>query len=259
MKPALALLLLSSLGYLVAGSGIQRCIYVENQKSFPRWRKVLWGAFGVHTLALIVYSLEAGHLPLSQLQETFAPLAWFVMLLYLILGERWKVEVAGAVAAPAAFAMTAFSIFALWRGNAVTHMGPGTYLHVICLMVGFASLFLASACAVIYYLQDHLLKQKKLDGLYRALPPLGTIDQVTYRLIWFGFPALVAGIASGLFIQGGHWGWGTQETVVVLTSLVYTFYLHARLVGWQGRRLNALLIGASVVAIISFLLPGGHH
>lgn len=259
MKPALALLLLSSLGYLVAGSGISRSIYVENKKSFPKWKKVLWGAFGAHTLALIVYSLDAGHLPLHQLQETFAPLAWFVMLLYLVLGERWKVEVAGAVAAPAAFAMTGFSIFALWRGQAPAQLGPGTYVHVMCLVVGFASLFLASACALLYFVQDRLLKQKRLDGLYRALPPLGTIDQVTYRLIWVGFPALVVGIASGLYIQGGHWGWGTHETVVVLTSLVYTFYLHARLIGWQGRRLNAILIAASAVAAISFLLPGGHH
>ena len=88
---------------------------------------------------------------------------------------------------------------------------------------------------------------------------MGTLDKVAYRLIWAGFPALVLGIVSGLFITGGRWHWGTQEIVVVATSIVYTIYLHARVAGWQGRRLNAMLIFASVCAAISFLLPSGHQ
>jgi ABC-type transport system involved in cytochrome c biogenesis permease subunit len=133
------------------------------------------------------------------------------------------------------------------------------YIHVLSLILGFASLFLASFCALLYFVQAKLLKEKQLDGIFRALPPLGTLDQVASRLIWAGFPALVIGIASGLFIKGGHWDWGTQEVVVVATSLFYTVYLHARVAGWQGRRLNSILLVASVFAIASFLLPGGHQ
>lgn len=259
MKAPLLLLMLAFLGYMVAGSGIFRGIYLENQKTFPRWRWVLWFSFALHTLALLVYSVESGHLPIHRLQETFAPLAWAVMLLYLVLGERWGVEVTGAVAAPAASAMTLFSAFALWQGQATAEGGPGLYLHVLSLVVGYASLFLASFCALLYFVQSKMLKEKRLDGIYRALPPLGTLDNVSYRLIWAGFPALVIGIASGVFIQGGQWSWRTQEIVVVGTSLVYTVYLHARVAGWQGKRLNAMLLLASVLAAASFVLPSGHR
>lgn len=259
MNAALPLLALSAIGYLTAGAGIQRGIYVKSQKSFPFWRKVLWTSFILHTVALLVYSGTKGTLPIGTLKETFAPLAWFVMLLYLLLGERWSVEVTGAVAAPAAFAMTGFSVFALWQGHGTTEAGPGLYIHVFSLVLGFASFFLASFCAILYFIQAKLLKKKQLDGIFRALPPLGTLDQVSYRLIWAGFPALVIGIASGLFIQGGQWYWGTQEIVVVATSIFYTIYLHARVAGWQGRKLNMILLVASVFAILSFLLPGGHQ
>ncbi len=259
MSLALALLGLSSLIYLVAGAGIQRGAIQENNATFPRWNTLLWVGFALHTIALVSYSISSGHLPIQRLHETFAPLAWLIMLLYLLLAERWRIEVAGAVAAPAAFAMTGFSIFALWQGQPSSAAGPGLYVHVISLVVGYASFFFASFCAVLYFVQARLLKQKKLDGLYRALPPLGTLDNLSYRLIWAGFPALVIGIVSGLFIQGGQWNWGYQEILVVATSLVYTVYLHARVAGWQGRRLNAMLLMASACAAISFLLPGGHQ
>lgn len=258
MTVPLALLLLSFLGYLLAGVGIFRGI-MESEKTFPRWKLVLWGSFAVHTVALLVYSWESGQLPIHRLKETFAPLAWAVMLLYLVVGERWGVEVTGAVAAPAASAMTVFSAFALWQDQGTTEAGPGLYLHVLSLVTGYASLFLASFCALLYFVQAKLLKEKRLDGIYRALPPLGTLDKVAYRLIWAGFPALVVGIASGVFIQGGHWSWRIQEIVVVATSIVYTVYLHARVAGWQGQRLNAMLLMASLFAAVSFLLPSGHQ
>lgn len=259
MSGSLVLLALAALCYLIAGAGIQHGIYIKNQKRFPRLRQLLWAAFAIHAVGLVAYSFSSGSLPIHSVRETLAPLAWVVMLLYLILGERWGIEVTGAVAAPAAFAMTAFSVFALMHGKATTELGPGLYVHIGSLVMGFASLFLASFCAVLYFIQAKLLKNKQLDGIYRALPPLGTLDTVSYRLIWTGFPALVVGIASGLFIQGGHWNWGAQEIVLVATSLVYTFYLHARVIGWQGKKLNAMLLVASLFVIISFLLPGGHQ
>ncbi len=259
MTLSLLLLITSSLGYLAAGYGISRGVFVEKKKTFPTWRKVLWLAFGLHTLGLLVYSITSGHLPIQNLKETFAPLAWAMMLLYLAFGERWSIEVTGAVAAPATFAMTAFSAFAIWHDPSVTPMGPRLYLHILSLVVGYASLFLASFCALLYYVQAKLLKEKRLDGIYRALPPLGTLDKVCYRLIWAGFPALVVGIASGVLIQGSQWQWGTQEIMVVATGLVYTIYLHARVAGWQGRQLNVMLLVASLCAAISFLVPGGHQ
>lgn len=259
MTASIALLLVAFLGYLAAGFGIFRGIYLENQKTFPRWRVVLWVAFALHSLALLVYTGQTGQLPIFRLQETFAPLAWTVMLMYLVVGERWGVEVTGAVAAPAASAMTLFSAFALWQGQGTTEAGPGLVLHIMSMVIGFASLFLASFCAMLYFVQAKLLKEKRLDGIYRAMPPLGTLDKVVYRLIWAGFPALLVGILSGIFNSDGHWTWRIQEIVVVATSVVYTIYLHARVAGWQGKRLNGMLILASVFAAVSFLLPSGHQ
>ncbi len=171
MTAPLALLMVSFVGYLTAGFGIFRGIYMESQKTFPRWRMVLWASFALHTLALLIYSWQSGQLPIHRVKETFAPLAWAVMLLYLVVGERWGVEVTGAVAAPAASAMTVFSVFALWQGQGTTEAGPGLYLHVLSLVVGYASLFLASFCALLYFVQAKLLKEKRLTASTAPYPP----------------------------------------------------------------------------------------
>lgn len=259
MTASIALLLLAFLGYLAVGFGIFHCIYHEHNNHLARWRSLLWVAFAAHSFALVVYSVETGQLPIHRLRETFAPLAWLVMALYLVLGQRWKIEVIGAVAAPAASAMTIFAAFALWQDKTPGGADPGLYLHILSLVIGFASLFLAAFCALLYTIQENLLKRKRLDGIYRSLPPLGTLDKVAYRLIWAGFPALVIGIASGVYIEDGRWSWGVQEVVVVATSIVYTLYLHARVAGFQGRRLNVVLLMTSLIAAISFFLPSGHQ
>ena len=54
--------------------------------------------------------------------------------------------------------MTLFAAFALWQEQGTTEGGPGLYLHISSIVLGFASLFVASFCAVLYFVQAKLLK-----------------------------------------------------------------------------------------------------
>lgn len=261
MKVGLTMMGLASVGYLLATIGSQRDLFVEAKQDLTRWRRWLWISLALNTVGLGMYSLWLGHLPFTRMDQAIASLGWAVMLLYLLLGERWKVDVLGTVAAPAAFAMTAFSSFALWG----SHAGPPAttawlQVHVISLFLGYATFLLAAFCALLYFLQVRLLKKKKVSGLFAALPPLDTLDRAAYRFIRVGFPLLLLGIASGLLISNWHWNWDAKETMVALTALVYAFYLHARLVaGWQGRRVNMILLIAFVCVLFSYFIPGKAH
>lgn len=259
MKFALILLGLASLGYLVAAIGMQRATFIENQHDLSGWRKLLWFSLFLHTVALGGFSVAVGHLPVNHIAETIAPLGWVLMLLYLTLGERWRVEVVGTVAAPAAFGMTAFSAFALWGDKPAAVSSTWLKVHVFSLVLGYATFFLAAFCAILYFVQARLLKKKKLGGLFSVLPPLETLDQVAYRFIRSGFPLMVLGIVTGLLLNQWQWRWDYLETLVAATGLVYTFYLHARIAGWQGRRVNMILLIAFCCVLISLVIPGGTH
>lgn len=259
MKPALAVLGISSLGYLLATVGIQRQTFIQKRGDLAGWRKLLWGALALHTLGLFLFILSVGRLPIGHIEETIAPLGWVVMALYLIFGERWRVEVVGTVAAPAAFAMTAFSAFALWGEQAQAPHNSWITVHVLSIIAGYAAFSLAAFCALLYFIQSRLLKQKKLGGVLGVLPPLETLDQVSYRLIRGGFPFMVLGIVTGLLLNHWHWDWDFQQTLVAATGAVYTLYLHARIAGWHGRQVNMMLLVAFGCVLVSFIVPGGVH
>ncbi len=263
MTNGLAALGGAALGYLGASVGFQWNLFRKQEQDWHVWRNLLWAAFGLHTLALLLVAFSLGHIPLNGMAESLGSLAWVVVGLYLILGRVWKMEVLGAVAAPAAFAMTVFSLLVL--SSDPISLDPRHsfwfYLHVGSYMLGYGAFVLAAFCAVLYFVQARLLKAKKLGGMFRLMPSLDALDRAAYRLILVGFPLMILGLTTGISMT--NWVFSLSDPKnqsVVLTIIVYLVYVHLRLVGgWQGRRVNMLLLVASALVLVSFLIPGRFH
>jgi cytochrome c-type biogenesis protein CcsB len=85
-----------------------------------------------------------------------------------------------------------------------------------------------------------------------------TLDNISYRIIGLGFPLLTIGIiAGGVWANeawGSYWSWDPKETWALITWLIFTAYLHARITkGWQGRRPAILAASGFVVVWICYL------
>jgi ABC-type transport system involved in cytochrome c biogenesis permease subunit len=77
-------------------------------------------------------------------------------------------------------------------------------------------------------------------------------DRITYTSVAIGYPIFTAGalIFGAVWAQkawGRWWGWDPKETWALITWLIYTFYLHLRLISKKTGRL------VSVIAVIGFL------
>jgi len=103
------------------------------------------------------------------------------------------------------------------------------------------------------------------------LPDLESLELFAYRCVQVGWPLLTLGVfLGGVWAQtawGRFWGWDPKETWALITWIVYTGYLHTRMVlGWRGK-LSAIasLAGFACVLItwfgVSYLpgLAGGLH
>lgn len=263
MTSGLAALGGAALGYLGAAAGFQWNLFRKQEQDWHVWRNLLWAAFGLHTLALVLIGLSLGHAPVNGMAESLGSLGWVVVLLYLVLGRVWKMEVLGAVAAPAALAMTVFSLLVLSSDPMVLDPRHSFwfYLHVGSYMLGYGAFTLAAFCAFLYFVQARLLKAKKLGGMFRLMPALDALDRAAYRLILMGFPLMILGVTTGMAMTSWAFSLGDPKNQsVLITIAVYLAYLHLRLVGgWQGRRVNMLLLLASLFVLISFLTPGRFH
>jgi ABC-type transport system involved in cytochrome c biogenesis permease subunit len=251
---------LASLGYWAAALGFQYNLVQRQKPKWTGWMQLLLGSHLVHSAALLAWTLKVQHLPLTTMPESIAGLGWVLVALYAIFGRRWKVEALGTVAAPAAAVMTTFATFTLGHEHAVPYRSAWFFVHVGSLIASYGAFCLAAFCAALYFVQSRRLKRKSHITSAFLLPPLDTLDRVGFRFIMVGFPLMVLGIVSGTLISGWRWTWDTKETLVGVTCGVYLAYLHARMVsGWQGRRVNLLLLFAFFCVMISLLAPGRFH
>ncbi len=129
-------------------------------------------------------------------------------------------------------------------------------LHVTLAFIGEA-FFTVSFVAAIYFLAA------KNEARQAAA------DRVVYTSIGIGYPIFTAGalIFGAIWAEaawGSWWSWDPKETWALITWLVYTAYLHTRLVRRLRGRVSALLAGIGFVFTVftyfgvNFLLAGLH-
>ncbi|OHD67556.1 MAG: hypothetical protein A2177_12310 [Spirochaetes bacterium RBG_13_68_11] len=107
-----------------------------------------------------------------------------------------------------------------------------------------------------------------------ALPPIPALraecDRITYTAVAIGYPIFVAGamVFGAIWAEqawGSWWSWDPKETWALVTVLVYTVYLHLRLI---VKRRDAWTAIVSVVGFlctvftffsVNYLLAGLHN
>jgi len=129
-------------------------------------------------------------------------------------------------------------------------------LHVTLSFIGESFFVVAFVCAI-YYLATRNEERRK------------HLDQLTYSTIAIGYPIFTAGalIFGAVWAQtawGAYWSWDPKETWALITWLVYTAYLHTRLVKGLRGRVSAVLaiVGFTFTMFtffgVNYLLAGLH-
>ncbi len=226
--------------------------------------------FVSHTLALFTRYLEAGYTPVTNLHESLSFFAWMIIGVLLLTYLKYNVKVLGAFLTPIALI---FMLFALALPKEILPLAPvlRSYwhpFHVIFAFLGNAIFTVTFCCGILYLIQEHLLKSKRVGAISKRLPSLKVLDDLNYRSLTFGFPMLTLGIITGAvwadYAWGRYWGWDPKETWSLITWFLYAALLHQRLtVGWRGKKAAIMAIVGFFAVLFTFLgvnllLPGLH-
>jgi cytochrome c-type biogenesis protein CcsB len=227
-------------------------IFLKEYLSRFAWIIVSIG-FTSHTLALLARYAEAGYTPVTNLHESLSFFSWMIIGVLLIANLKYKVKVLGAFLTPIALVIM---LFALALPKEILPLAPVLKsfwhpFHVIFAFLGNAIFALTFCCGVMYLIQEHQLKSKKIGAITKRLPSLKVLDDLNYQSLTFGFPLLTLGIITGAvwaeYAWGRYWGWDPKETWSLITWFLYAALLHQRLtVGWRGRK-------AAIMAIVGFM------
>ena len=235
------------------------CLW-RSSATLTQWAtRLLAAGFIAHILSTVHLASKAQHLPLTNMQESLSFFSLMIVGAFLIFERRYKVTTLGSFVTPVSLVMLAIS--SALHGE-VRQLPPilqsnWFWFHASLAFISYAAFTIAFGVAVIYLIQRHFLKTKHFGALFQKLPPLETLDEISYRCFAIGFPLLTVAIISGAIwsekAMGSYWVWDPKQTWSLITWLIYAALLHGRLtIGWRGKRAAVLSIIGFVVLLITF-------
>nr|QYB20807.1 cytochrome c heme attachment protein [Callitris pyramidalis] len=210
---------------------------------------------------LVTRSLYSGHLPLSNLYESFMFLSWISSMIHIVIYELWGQDAwwLGAITAPSAMVTHGFATLVLpdkMQQSAMLVPALQSHwlmMHVSMILFSYATLLCGSLSSIAFLVIMSQINQKIFSFKnYRKWILINQLDQLSYRTIGLGFSLLTIGILSGAVwaneAWGSYWSWDPKETWALITWILFAIYLHTRINrGWNGKK-------SAIVASLGFIL-----
>jgi ABC-type uncharacterized transport system permease subunit len=174
------------------------------------------------------------------------------MLTWLV-GIRGRMAALGVIVFPIA-ALTALGYGLLGRDEP-SDLDWRLQLHAWSALLAYVTLAIAAVLAVLLWLQERALRQRRLVDWLRALPPLVELETLLFRTIATGFVLLTAALLSGvLFVEDLMAQDLAHKTVFSLLSwLAFGSLLLGRgLRGWRGTTAVRWTLVAMALLVLAF-------
>lgn len=223
---------------------------IKNEKFCQIGEYTLWGAFLIHTAALLVRSVAAQRLPLTNQYEFATSFAWGIALVTLIFKQKFNFKTLGAVVCPLLVLIIGYAAL---QNKEINELMPALQsnwlsIHVGTAIISYGSFGVAFGVAFLYLIHEKLKDQTFVAN---HLPDQDLLDLIGYRAISLGFIFLTLVMVTGAIwaerAWGHYWSWDPKETWSLITWFIYAIYLHVRISrGWQGKK-------AAWFALIGFI------
>ena len=128
-------------------------------------------------------------------------------------------------------------------------------MHAMLALLAYATLAIASLLAVMLWFQERALRNRRIHGWLKALPPLVHLETLLFRTVGVGFILLTFVLLTGmLFVDNMMAQHLWHKTILsVLSWLVFGGLLLGRWrYGWRGPRAVQLTLIAMSLLLLSY-------
>ena len=229
-------------------------------KSPTLTRVGLWvAAFGLvcQTLAVVFRGLSAGHVPFVGAYESLVLVSWAVVLVWHVLESFTKMRAVGLFVLPVALVLLTA---ALIKYDAPGGLTPAlqsdiVVLHVVVMLTAIGCLYVAGGAAILYLIEESLLRRHHADGVLGRLPSLGTLEKLVYHATLVGLPFLTAGMLAGIIraetFNVPEWWLDPMVLLALCAWALYAALLWGRVrADWVGSRIAWLAVSGMVVLLV---------
>lgn len=253
---------ISLISYL--GASIGYFVYLAYRKHFVSIAATSAVGLGLlaHTVMIGIRSSETGHGPYTSSFEVALFCSWVIVLIYFLTEWKYKIKDLGAFVIPIVFTIMLFSAF-LSKEVPLAQDSGATFwmtLHRTLSILGYAAFSIAFAAGIMYLIQEHQVKSKKLGIMYFRMPSLEVLDDLNFKVITIGFPLFTLGFMTGAIWNAktdqSIFSWDIQKTwPLVVVWIIYGLVFFGRFaVGLRGKKAAQGAILGFVAVILTYFL-----
>ncbi|MEE8058480.1 MAG: cytochrome c biogenesis protein CcsA [Pseudomonadales bacterium] len=135
-------------------------------------------------------------------------------------------------------------------------INAGLFTHILSSILAYSLLTIAAVQAVTLALQNRHLKHHHIgSSILQALPPLQTMEQMLFELIWIGLGLLTLSLVSGvLFIDNIFAQHLVHKTFFSFSAwIIFAILLWGRhQLGWRGQTAIRWTLGGFVTLMVGY-------
>nr|YP_009122245.1 cytochrome c biogenesis protein CcsA [Vertebrata lanosa]AJH66003.1 cytochrome c biogenesis protein CcsA [Vertebrata lanosa] len=246
--------------------------------------------------SLILRWIENKYFPLSNLYESLIFLGWSITFLQIFIENKTKNKFIGPITIPIVLFIIGFATISV--PNELKLASPlvpalksnWLMMHVTVMILSYGTLITGSLLSFLLLiisnsktlqiegnsspsskkilLKYQLQNANKISNNLNRLKLVQLIDNLSYRIIGFGFPLLTIGIISGAVwandAWGTYWSWDPKETWALITWIIFAIYLHSRINNKLEGKKPAMIASLGFIIIwicylgVNFLGKGLH-
>jgi len=131
----------------------------------------------------------------------------------------------------------------------------GIVSHILLSILAYGILTIATVQAVVVAFQDYQLRHQHATGVVRLLPPLQTMEQLLFELLWVGELILTLSIVTGVVFIDNMFAQNLAHKTVfsLLTWLIYAVLLWGHWArGWRGSAAVRWVVGGYVALWLAY-------
>jgi ABC-type uncharacterized transport system permease subunit len=234
--------------------------YLYQDKPWTGYAATLSLAAGIllHYFALLERSRWVHSVPYQDLYGSMSLFGWLLAITYLGLELFHGQRSVGPLVLP--FVIVLFLAAQFERGSpppAPPAHGPLFAFHVTLNILAYAAFTLAFVLSLIYLVQNHLLRDRKLSTVFWRFPALDVLERMSRSSVIVGVISLTIGMTLGFVwahrIRGSYFSGDAKEIITLVIFAMYVSYLWlSRKTSWRGARASLLCLICFVFPILSF-------
>jgi ABC-type uncharacterized transport system permease subunit len=249
----------AALAYVFAALGLARRLRAGESANDSLWPLLLAGAGAGLQLALHVWAARMEGGPDLDFFAALSLVSLGMATLTVAAAKLERLEALGVLVFPVAAICVVGYAFGGRPGEGATDLPWPIVMHAWLALLAYAALALAALFAAGLWLQERALRQRRITGLVRALPPLTQSESLLFRTLVASFALLTLALAMGLvFVENlfaQHLAHKTVLSLLSWTVLATLLFGHWRW-GWRGARAARWTLAAMLLLGLAFFGSG---